>query len=368
MVQDPQIVTALRSIDHDVFPFSAFNTAGQLVKSPSVPDDLQRELAEVLRQPDWKRVFAAVSLFDNVGHHATNLGFKMDGKGISLVVVRPQQTIRDAASGAKWYGNLTMTILASIQENAGKAYYVKPSWIDAIRKILGLLKGQADQAAMPPRSDADLQVIAELTLAVEFILGILEIANSFGRNHNVSCAVVWEYPLWYGRLTQSTVRPWAPIGSVVNHNRMNVTGLIWDRLGRTMWEWSRERPWYGMRVSPATLLAAWYPSGVALADATGGDKEPTPGPQPALPIPRGPRRTETGIASWYDCPGRRAAHRTLPFGTKVTVTNVSNRKSVVVTIADRGPFIPGRVIDLCKDAFAAIASPSAGVARVRLRW
>ena len=45
-----------------------------------------------------------------------------------------------------------------------------------------------------------------------------------------------------------------------------------------------------------------------------------------------------------------AAHKSLPFGTKVEVTNLANKKSVVVKINDRGPFTPGRVIDLSKKA------------------
>ncbi|CAB4127494.1 Rare lipoprotein A [uncultured Caudovirales phage] len=45
-----------------------------------------------------------------------------------------------------------------------------------------------------------------------------------------------------------------------------------------------------------------------------------------------------------------AAHKTLPFGTKVLVTNLDNRQSVLVTITDRGPFIKGRVVDLSKAA------------------
>lgn len=45
-----------------------------------------------------------------------------------------------------------------------------------------------------------------------------------------------------------------------------------------------------------------------------------------------------------------AAHKTLPFGTKVEVTNLENNKSVVLKINDRGPFIPNRVIDLSKKA------------------
>ena len=72
-----------------------------------------------------------------------------------------------------------------------------------------------------------------------------------------------------------------------------------------------------------------------------------------------------GTASWYGHPyhGRKtasgevynmntltAAHRTYKFGTKVQVTNVSNNKTVVVKINDRGPFIKGRVIDLSQKA------------------
>jgi rare lipoprotein A len=58
------------------------------------------------------------------------------------------------------------------------------------------------------------------------------------------------------------------------------------------------------------------------------------------------------------------AHRSLPFGTRLRVTNQSNGKSVVVTVLDRGPFVAGRVLDLSYGAFSRIASPSSGVASV----
>jgi peptidoglycan lytic transglycosylase len=61
-----------------------------------------------------------------------------------------------------------------------------------------------------------------------------------------------------------------------------------------------------------------------------------------------------------------AAHKTLPFHTRVRVTNKANGKSVVVEIKDRGPYVAGRCIDLTTAAFRAIASLSAGVASVHL--
>ncbi|HET6321684.1 MAG TPA: septal ring lytic transglycosylase RlpA family protein [Hyphomicrobium sp.] len=86
--------------------------------------------------------------------------------------------------------------------------------------------------------------------------------------------------------------------------------------------------------------------------------------------------TQTGMASYYwqgqmTASGVRfnpnamtAAHRTLPFGTKVRVTNKRNGKSVIVTINDRGPFIRGRIIDLSNAAAGVIGMRSSGVAPV----
>lgn len=59
-----------------------------------------------------------------------------------------------------------------------------------------------------------------------------------------------------------------------------------------------------------------------------------------------------------------AAHRSLPFGTKVKVTNKRNGKSVIVRINDRGPFIRGRVIDVSKAAAQNIGMVSSGTAQV----
>ncbi|WP_410810516.1 septal ring lytic transglycosylase RlpA family protein [Micromonospora sp. 067-2] len=60
-----------------------------------------------------------------------------------------------------------------------------------------------------------------------------------------------------------------------------------------------------------------------------------------------------------------AAHKTLPFNTRVRVTNPSNGKSVVVRINDRGPFVDGRCLDLSEAAFATIASVDVGALTVR---
>ena len=92
-------------------------------------------------------------------------------------------------------------------------------------------------------------------------------------------------------------------------------------------------------------------------------------------------RAETGLASWYgkahhgqrtasgerfDMHALTAAHRTLPFGTIVRVTDVKSGKSVKVRINDRGPFRPGRIIDLSYEAARKLGIVSRGTARVEL--
>ncbi|TMK83342.1 MAG: septal ring lytic transglycosylase RlpA family lipoprotein, partial [Actinobacteria bacterium] len=65
--------------------------------------------------------------------------------------------------------------------------------------------------------------------------------------------------------------------------------------------------------------------------------------------------------------GLTAASPWLPFGTRVTVTNLANGRSVAVVINDRGPF-GGRIIDLSQEAFSRIAPLGAGVCQVRIAW
>jgi rare lipoprotein A len=100
------------------------------------------------------------------------------------------------------------------------------------------------------------------------------------------------------------------------------------------------------------------------------------------PLPELVGYRETGIASYYaakyqfrkTASGERlnnnamtAAHRSLPFGTRVIVTNLNNGKTVKVRINDRGPFVKGRIIDLTRAAFAKIEDYNKGLAEVEIR-
>lgn len=86
------------------------------------------------------------------------------------------------------------------------------------------------------------------------------------------------------------------------------------------------------------------------------------------PVLKAATNLQSGKASWYSYPGLTAAHRTLPMGTVVRVTNLGNGKQVTVTIRDRGPYIDGRIIDLSQSAFSEIAPTSSGVINVKIEW
>ncbi len=111
-----------------------------------------------------------------------------------------------------------------------------------------------------------------------------------------------------------------------------------------------------------------------------------PAPSALLPLPKlnplpSVVRVMTGEASWYG-PGfygnrtasgeiyrpgtMTAAHRTLPFGTKVRVTNLWNGRTAVIRINDRGPFIAHRVIDLGHGAASHLGLTASGIAQVKL--
>jgi len=143
---------------------------------------------------------------------------------------------------------------------------------------------------------------------------------------------------------------------------------------------------------PPNASAPSFPQQQAVANVPparpGAYPNPSAGAAPGLPNPSEPLQpegdpisSEVGLASWYgpgfasrhasdgsvyDQNGLTAAHRTLPLGTIIRVTNLSNQEQVLVRITDRGPFVEGRILDLSAGAARAIDMYRAGIARVRI--
>ena len=128
--------------------------------------------------------------------------------------------------------------------------------------------------------------------------------------------------------------------------------------------------------SPAEKTEAATPKQPSAPAAAGSDLA-----EPTIPADATPLATETGRASWYGPPyhnrvgsngevynmhAMTAAHRTLPLGTIVRVTNLKTGHAALVRITDRGPFIPGRVVDLSLAAAQKIDIYQPGVAEVKV--
>jgi rare lipoprotein A len=130
------------------------------------------------------------------------------------------------------------------------------------------------------------------------------------------------------------------------------------------------------------ILLLFFLAGCAVRPTSDKTKPPAASaPKPGSPS--GKMRTETGVASYYHdkFTGRAtangekyqpqqltAAHRTLPFGTQVKVTNLSNGKTVTVRINDRGPHTKGRILDLSKKAAQNLDMMRSGTAKVKLEY
>jgi rare lipoprotein A len=163
-----------------------------------------------------------------------------------------------------------------------------------------------------------------------------------------------------------------------------------------VWGFSARRVWLlamclGPLLSQGCAMLQRPPDIAAPAKTTAPPAAPKASPAPSSVVPAQPtakkvpavqaKLPQTGEASWYgsqhqgkqtasgtkyDQAALTAAHPSLPFGSKIKVTNLANGKSVEVEITDRGPFAENRIIDLSQAAAKALEMIDSGTATVRL--
>jgi rare lipoprotein A len=163
-------------------------------------------------------------------------------------------------------------------------------------------------------------------------------------------------------------------------------GIISDPPDRTVWTRGGASPPESQAGNPSTdkpqthtLPREIPPVATVPSFPETGDASPIA----KIPVPSQPTMMETGLASWYGSRhhGKRtasgevfnqekftAAHRTLPWGSRVKVTNLANGKSVEVRINDRGPFAQGRIIDVSRAAARVLGIVAQGITTVRIEW
>jgi len=117
--------------------------------------------------------------------------------------------------------------------------------------------------------------------------------------------------------------------------------------------------------APATTTTTAAPKPKPKPATTTTTAAPAPEPEQAATTSTG--NSESGRATWYDHKPGICAHKTLPFGTVVTV-NAVNGRSVQCTVGDRGPFVDGYIIDLHWQEFEQLTSRDAGRIDVTITW
>jgi resuscitation-promoting factor RpfB len=232
--------------------------------------------------------------------------------------------------------------------------------VGALLSRLGVAVGLLDRVAPDP----DTELADDMTVQVQHVTVVDE-----HREEEIPAGTVEQADATMVRGQQREVRAGQP-GLLAVHDQVVLVDGVEEQ--RT-------------RVSE-TVLREPQPRVVAVGtaaprQASTASQPPPPAAQPAPAT--SPGASQTGKASRYGSrfAGQRtasgeaydpnqltAAHRSLPFGTVVTVTSLSSGRSVQVRINDRGPYVEGRVIDLSRSAFEAIANPAKGVIDVRLDW
>jgi rare lipoprotein A len=132
----------------------------------------------------------------------------------------------------------------------------------------------------------------------------------------------------------------------------------------------------GFAVTPVTQSGAAGTTSPQRATATTTDPPTTSAATTAAPTTAAPtttttaapRPSQTGPASWYDAAAGTCAHKTLPFGTVVTIVDLDNGNTTTCRVDDRGPYEGARIIDLAPDVFGKLAPVSQGVINVRISW
>ncbi len=224
-------------------------------------------------------------------------------------------------------GSSTLKILKKSSEKPFDDVTSKDWFYDTVReaKRLGLIKGYGKGNYFKPNNTINLAEALRILLKTNSVDSHLsEEAVPVGIDKNVWFAKDFAYAVGRALITQQENGTVFPPEKDLNRGEI---ALLLYRFLRT-----KDNVTFG--------YASWYGDGLSKA------------------------RIDNGLE--YKAKNLTAAHKTIPFGTIVKVTNVVNGKEVKVVINDRGPFVTGRIVDLSKSAFAALESPTVGLISVQL--
>lgn len=294
----PRLAGAYLGLNYEIFPFDGFDNNGR-VRVPErvvIPEHWRADFAAAQSAPLWNAVFKALSVLDNREPewrcYALGVGFGRDG--IRLMPAKSLSSVASPTAAAQWTTAYGEVILRSVQELAGRRYVVHPAWLQALRGVLAIFKGegggagdegeggegngQGHRAAMlggrepdgeeRPADDGEVAVavVGVGALAVSFVLAVLEAAESLTVGQRVTSTNIWFVPEGWPPLGEAGAARWSTLSPVSRWSgNRRVVNAVWDGGIRQLWHWNHLHPWnqgFGWAPhKPQQLWQALYPAG-----------------------------------------------------------------------------------------------------------
>jgi hypothetical protein len=144
---DPRIASAFAALGYDVFPFSAFDSAGR----PIVPDDLKipshytEATGRIATTPVWSEIYKAVSVLDDPGWNCYMAGLAFVGNDVRVVIFKALSTVKSAEEANQWSRSYESTVEQTISEYAGRSHIVDPAWVATLNEMIGVLPAENKQ-------------------------------------------------------------------------------------------------------------------------------------------------------------------------------------------------------------------------------
>lgn len=283
---DPRIGGAFAALGYDMFPFSAFDSAGR----PIIPSDAQipahyaEAVGRIATAPVWSEVYKAVSVLDDPPWGSYMAGLAFVGNDLRVVIFKSIASVADAAAAHQWSLSYQSTVEDTISQYAGRSHIVDPAWAKTISEVIGLVPGQAalaeavgegdailssgDSADEVPAGASRVETLAILPWLFFALKAMASVLTNVTVRTYVRTTVFW-YTTGAMDVDLARAAGWTPLHTpYVAGNKRTVHG-IWNAAGpnskRPAIIWGQSPPWRGPSVpdmphEPWQWCRAFYPT------------------------------------------------------------------------------------------------------------
>jgi hypothetical protein len=286
---DSRIPVAYLSLGYDLFPFQAFDDAGQLIipGSVSYPSWVKENIGRLASAPIWEPIYKTLSVLDSSQWDAFAAGVGFGSNDLRVSVFKSLRSVPNADAAYEWGRSYLGTITPTLAQYAGTHRVIDPAILKAISEALDMLPG--NQKQNDPKTDpggkrpgggdpislslgedapvSETDAASAMSGFVPWLLLGLRFLTSLATNvalKNAVLTTVWWYPPQGMTIDKSFVEGWKPIHTTYDRGRNRVVHGIWDPSGMPKIWWGTEVKWGGwfggMPHEPWQWCRAFYPT------------------------------------------------------------------------------------------------------------